>query len=40
LSVSIAIGASQLAKRNALVNKKDAVEELAGLDVLLVDKTG
>jgi len=40
LSVSMAIGASILAKKKAIVSKLAAVEELAGMDVLCCDKTG
>ncbi len=40
LSVTMAIGASALAKRNAIVSNFKAIEELAGVDNLCVDKTG
>ncbi len=40
LSVTMAIGASSLAKRNAIVSNFKAIEELAGVDKLCVDKTG
>lgn len=40
LSITMAIGALNLAKRNVVVTKLVAVEELAGVDVLCVDKTG
>jgi H+-transporting ATPase len=40
LSVTMAIGAFQLAKKNAIVARLTAVEELAGMDVLCSDKTG
>jgi H+-transporting ATPase len=40
LSVSMAIGAIALAKKEALVSKLTAIEELAGMDVLCSDKTG
>eukprot|EP00026_Physarum_polycephalum_P001490 Phypoly_transcript_01492.p1 GENE.Phypoly_transcript_01492~~Phypoly_transcript_01492.p1 ORF type:complete len:1043 (+),score=172.20 Phypoly_transcript_01492:156-3284(+) len=40
LSVTMAIGASQLAKRKAIVRRLTAVEELAGMDILCSDKTG
>lgn len=40
LSVTMAIGASQLAKRNAIVSRLTAIEELAAMDVLCSDKTG
>lgn len=34
LSVTLAIGASQLSKRKAIVSRLSAVEELAGMDIL------
>jgi len=40
LSVTMAIGAAALAKRNAIVSNFKAIEELAGVDQLCVDKTG
>lgn len=40
LSVTMAIGASKLAKRKAIVRRLTAVEELAGMDILCSDKTG
>ena len=40
LSVTMAIGARLLAKREAIVSKLVAIEELAGVDVLCSDKTG
>ncbi len=40
LSVTMAIGAHALAKRNAIVSNFVAIEELAGIDILCVDKTG
>ncbi len=40
LSVSMAIGANQLAKMKAIVSKLTAVEALANMDVLCSDKTG
>lgn len=40
LSVTMAIGASQLAKKKAIVRRLTAVEELAGMDILCSDKTG
>jgi H+-transporting ATPase len=40
LSVTMAIGASTLAKRNAIVSNFKAIEELAGVDELCIDKTG
>ncbi len=35
-----AIGATQLAKKKAIVSRLTAVEELAGMDILCSDKTG
>ncbi len=40
LSVTMAVGARLLAKRQAIVSKLEAIEELAGVDVLCADKTG
>lgn len=40
LSVTMAIGASTLAKKNAIVSNFKAIEELAGVDELCIDKTG
>lgn len=40
LSVTMAVGARLLAKREAIVSKLVAIEELAGVDVLCADKTG
>jgi H+-transporting ATPase len=40
LSVTMAVGARQLAKKGAIVSKLAAIEELAGVDVLCADKTG
>ncbi|MEM0966484.1 MAG: plasma-membrane proton-efflux P-type ATPase [Verrucomicrobiota bacterium] len=40
LSVTMASGARQLARKKAIVSKLVAVEELAGVDVLCSDKTG
>jgi H+-transporting ATPase len=40
LSVTMAIGVNQLAKRDAIVTRITAVEELAGMDILCSDKTG
>ncbi|WP_025270707.1 plasma-membrane proton-efflux P-type ATPase [Hippea sp. KM1] len=40
LTVTMAIGAVSLAKRQAVVSRLAAIEELAGMDVLCVDKTG
>ncbi|WP_111895487.1 plasma-membrane proton-efflux P-type ATPase [Acinetobacter sp. MB5] len=40
LSVTMAVGARQLAKNQAIVTRLAAIEELAGVDVLCSDKTG
>jgi H+-transporting ATPase len=40
LSVTMAVGAHLLAKREAIVTRLAAIEELAGVDVLCADKTG
>ena len=40
LSVTMAIGAIALAKKEAIVSKLIAIEEMAGMDVLCADKTG
>jgi H+-transporting ATPase len=40
LSVTMAVGARQLAGKKAIVSKLVAIEELAGVDVLCADKTG
>ena len=40
LSVTMAAGARLLAKKQAIVSKLVAIEELAGVDVLCADKTG
>ena len=40
LSVTMAVGARQLARRQAVVSHLPAVEELGGVDVLCSDKTG
>lgn len=40
LSVTMAVGARLLAKKKAIVTKLEAIEELAGVDVLCTDKTG
>jgi H+-transporting ATPase len=40
LSVTMAVGAMHLAKKQAIVSRLVAVEELAGVDVLCSDKTG
>ncbi|MGH9918914.1 MAG: plasma-membrane proton-efflux P-type ATPase, partial [Nitrososphaerales archaeon] len=38
--VSMAVGAEALAKKEAIVSKLVAIEEMAGVDVLCADKTG
>ena len=40
LSVTMAVGAINLARRKAIVSHLTAIEELAGVDVLCSDKTG
>jgi len=40
LSVTMAVGAMQLAKKEAIVSRLAAIEEMAGVDVLCSDKTG
>jgi H+-transporting ATPase len=40
LSVTMAVGARKLAKKQAIVSRLVAIEELAGVDVLCSDKTG
>jgi H+-transporting ATPase len=40
LSVTMAVGARLLAKKEAIVTRLPAIEELAGVDVLCSDKTG
>jgi H+-transporting ATPase len=40
LSVTMAVGAIALAKKEAIVSKLVAIEEMAGLDILCADKTG
>ena len=40
LSVTMAVGARLLAKKEAIVSRLVAIEELAGVDVLCSDKTG
>ncbi len=40
LSVTMAVGARLLAKRQAVVSRLVAIEELAGIDILCADKTG
>jgi H+-transporting ATPase len=40
LSVTLAVGAVALAKKEAIVSKLAAIEEMAGVDILCSDKTG
>ena len=40
LSVTMAVGARLLAKKQAIVTRLAAIEELAGVDILCSDKTG
>ncbi len=40
LSVTMAVGAIALAKREAIVSRLVSIEELAGMDILCSDKTG
>src|SRR5664279_4916225 len=40
LSVTMAVGARLLARKQAIVSRLAAIEELAGVDVLCTDKTG
>jgi H+-transporting ATPase len=40
LSVTMAVGARKLAKKEVVVTKLSAIEELAGVDILCSDKTG
>jgi H+-transporting ATPase len=40
LSVTMAVGARLLAKKDAIVSRLVAIEELAGVDILCADKTG
>ncbi len=40
LTVTMAVGAMNLAKKEAIVSKLPAIEELAGMDILCSDKTG
>ena len=40
LSITMAVGAVALAKKEAIVSKLVAIEEMAGVDVLCADKTG
>jgi H+-transporting ATPase len=40
LSVTMAVGAKNLARNQAVVNRLATIEEMAGIDVLCADKTG
>jgi H+-transporting ATPase len=40
LTVTLVVGATALAKREAIVSRLTAIEELAGMDILCADKTG
>ncbi len=40
LSVTMAVGAVALAKKEAIISKLVAIEEMAGVDILCLDKTG
>jgi len=40
LSVTMAVGAMNLARKQAIVSKLTAIEELAGVDIICSDKTG
>jgi len=40
LSVTMAVGAAALAKKKVIVSKLAAIEEMAGMDILCLDKTG
>jgi len=40
LSVTMAIGALMLSKRKVIVSRLEAIEEMAGMDILCSDKTG
>ena len=40
LSVTLALGANELAKEGAIVARMSAVGEMAGMDILCSDKTG
>jgi H+-transporting ATPase len=40
LSVTMAVGAIALAKKEAIVSKLSAIEEMSGVDILCADKTG
>lgn len=40
LSVTMAVGATKLAKKKAIVSRLSSIEEMAGMDILCSDKTG
>ena len=40
LSLTMAVGARLLSKKEAIVTRLSAIEELAGVDILCSDKTG
>jgi len=40
LTVTLAVGAVALAKKEAIVSRLTAIEEMAGMDILCADKTG
>ena len=40
LSVTLALGALALSKLKAIVSRLEAIEEMAGVDILCSDKTG
>jgi H+-transporting ATPase len=40
LSVTMAVGATKLAKLKAIVSRLESIEEMAGMDILCSDKTG
>ena len=40
LSVTMAVGAIALSKKEAIVTKLESIEEIAGMDILCADKTG
>jgi H+-transporting ATPase len=40
LSVTMAVGALALSKREAIVSRLESIEEMAGMDILCSDKTG
>lgn len=40
MTVTLAVGAVALAKKEAIVSRLSAIEEMAGMDILCSDKTG